>query len=96
MIFDDAGLDDPLVSGRDWIAQRILATRILIVKYEAAIDALSVGGVQSYQLDTGQTRQLVTKMQLGSLQLMIGRLESRLSTLEQRLGAARIYVRPAW
>lgn len=96
MTCDDLGDGgDPLISGREWIAQRIAATRLLIVKYEAAVDALSTGA-QSYQLDTGQTRQFVTKAQLGSLQLTISRLESRLSVLEQRLGAARFNVRPGW
>lgn len=60
-----------------------------------AIRALATGA-QSYQLDTGQTRQLVTKAQLGSLQLTYSRLGSEISTLQQRLGCARIYVRPAW
>jgi len=78
-----------------WIIDRINATKTLIIKYEAAIDALS-SGVQSYQLDTGQTRQLVSKAQLGSLQSTLAGLESRLATYQQRLGCARIYVRPAW
>jgi hypothetical protein len=80
---------------RTWIDERIAATKALIVTYEAAIDALS-SGAQSYQLDTGQTRQLVSKPQLGSLQLTLSRLESRLSTYQQRLGRARFYLRPGW
>ena len=79
----------------EWIQERITATKALIVKYEAAVDAIS-SGAQSYQLDTGQTRQFVTKAQLGSLQLTITRLESRLATYQQRLGCGRMYVRPGW
>jgi hypothetical protein len=86
--FDDA--DDEA-----WTRSRIVATKALIVAYEAAILALSTGA-QSYQLDTGQTRQLVTKAHLGSLELTLKRLESRLSTLQQKLGKARFYVRPGW
>jgi hypothetical protein len=78
-----------------WITDRINATRALIVKYEAAIDALS-NGAQSYQLDTGQTRQLVSKVQLPSLLSTLSGLEARLASYEQRLGCARAYVRPAW
>lgn len=78
-----------------WIQDRITETRALIVAYEAAILAISTGS-QSYSLDTGQTRQVVTKAQLGSLQLTLSRLEARLSTYEQRLGCGRLYVRPSW
>jgi hypothetical protein len=78
-----------------WTNERIAATKALIVVYEAAVDALA-SGAQSYQLDTGQTRQLVSKAQLGSLQLTLSRLESRLSTYQQRLGKARFYLRPGW
>jgi hypothetical protein len=80
---------------REWITDRINATRALIVKYEAALDAFAMGA-QSYSLDTGQTRQTITKQQLGSVQLTLSRLESRLSTYEMRLGCARLYMRPAW
>lgn len=86
--FDDC--DD-----RTWNLERIAATKLLIIVYEGAIDALS-SGAQSYQLDTGQTRQLVSKAQLGSLQLTLTRLESRLATLQMRIGRARFYVRPGW
>jgi hypothetical protein len=80
---------------RQWILDRIEATKALIIKYEDAVDSLSTGA-QSYQIDTGQTRQFVTKAQLGSIQLTISRLESRLSTYQMRLGCARLYVRPGW
>lgn len=78
-----------------WIAERIAAKKALIVKYETALDELA-GGAQSYQLDTGQSRQLVTKADLGSMRLYIKQLESDISTLEARLGCGRTYVRPAW
>lgn len=80
---------------RQWILDRINATRGLIVKYEEAIDAFALGA-QTYSLDTGQSRQTVTRSQLGSVQLTLSRLESRLSTYEMRLGCARLYARPAW
>jgi hypothetical protein len=91
------GPSDPFDDGDDraYNLERVAATKLLIVKYEQAIDALSTGA-QSYQLDTGQTRQLVSKAQLGSLQLTLTRLEARLATLQMRSGKARFYVRPGW
>jgi hypothetical protein len=88
-------MSDGCCDDTTWICDRINATRALIVKYEAAIDALSTGA-QSYQLDTGQTRQLVSKVQLPSLLSTLSGLEARLATYEQRLGCARLYVRPGW
>lgn len=88
-------MSDDCCDDTTWIQERITATKALIVKYEEAVDALSTGA-QSYQLDTGQTRQLVSKAQLGSIQLTITRLEARLATYQQRLGCARLYVRPGW
>lgn len=87
----------PFDDGDDvqWNADRIAETKLLILKYENAIFALS-DGAQSYQLDTGQTRQLVSKAQLGSLQLTLTRLEARLATLQMRFGRARFNVRPGW
>lgn len=79
----------------DWVRERIERTKELIVKYEDALDAIS-NGAQSYSLDTGQTRQVVTKSQLGSIQLTLSRLEARLSTYQQRLGSGVLYVRPHW
>lgn len=87
---------DECCSGDDWIKARIVKTRELIEKYEDALDQLSAGAVQSYQLDTGQTRQMVTKADLGNIQRTLSRLESRLGTLEARLGCAQSIGRPAW
>ena len=79
-----------------WLDERITATKAMIVAYEDAVLALSTGA-QSYQLDTGQTRQLVSKAQLGSVQLTLQRLESRLATLQARRGGcAQINMRPGW
>jgi hypothetical protein len=79
----------------EWVIDRIAATKALIIKYEEALDAFALGA-QSYSLDTGQTRQVVTRSQLGSIQLTLSRLESRLSTYQMRMGCARLVVRPHW
>lgn len=84
-----------MIDDTEWLMERIAATKALIIKYEEAIDTVSTDG-QSYSMDTGQTRQLVTQAQLGSLQLTLQRLETRLSTYQQRLCGAQTYVRPGW
>lgn len=78
-----------------WLSERLERTKALIVAYEDALEAIS-SGAQNYTLDTGQTRQVVTKAQLGSIQLTLQRLETRLATLQQRLCGAPQYVRPGW
>ena len=75
---------------------RLTAKKAAIVAYEAAITAVA-GGAQSYSLDTGQTRQVVTKANITEMRNMVAQLESDISTLQQRLyGCGRTYVRPGW
>lgn len=81
---------------RTWLEARLEKTKTLIVAYEDAITSLATGAVQSYQLDTGQTRQLVTKVHLGALQRTLDSLENRYSTLQLRLGCGRSHARPAF
>lgn len=75
--------------------ERISVVKSQIVAYEDAAAAL-IGGVQSYTLDTGQTRQTVTRFDLGALTSMIDRLYNRLATLEARAYGGAVTVRPAW
>jgi len=62
-----------------WLEERIAATANLIEQYEAAILALSSGAVLSYTIDTGQTRQTVTKQQLNIVRATLDELEQRLA-----------------
>ena len=72
-----------------WIDARIARTKTMIVDIENAIDALAVQGMASYRLDTGQTAQTVTKLDLGSLRLELNQMDNRLATLcARRDGAA--------
>jgi hypothetical protein len=76
---------------------RITATQNQIIAYEAAIDALVAGGAQNYMLDTGQSRQSVTKLDLATLQKNLDAMYNRLVTLEARLnGSGTVTTRPAW
>ena len=81
---------------RAYYEERIVAKKALILKLEAAIDSISTGA-QSYSIDTGQTRQVVTRANLSETRNMIARLESDISTLQQRIyGCGRFQVRPGW
>lgn len=80
-----------------FLQARIDATKAQIIAYEDAAAALASGGVQSYTLDTGQSRQTVTRLDLDNLQKTIDSLYNRLATLEARLnGSGTITARPAW
>jgi len=81
---------------RTFIQGRIDATKLQIIAYEDAALALA-GGVQSYTLDTGQSRQTVTKLDLIDIQTTIESLYNRCATLEARLnGSGVLIARPAW
>ena len=79
-----------------WLQERITAKQNLIVAYETAISALA-GGAQTYSLDTGQTRQVVSKANLSEMRNMVRALESDLATLRLRLsGCGTFQGRPGW
>lgn len=80
-----------------FLLDRIEATKTQIIAYETAIEALgAAGGVQSYSLDTGQTRQSVTRYDLPRLTTTLDSLYNRLATLEARAYGGSTYVRPGW
>ena len=80
-----------------FIAGRIATVKDLIVAYEGAITALISGTVQSYTLDTGQSVQKVTKLDIASLQRKVDSLYNQLVTLDARTtGGGSITVRPAY
>jgi hypothetical protein len=80
----------------EWLAERIAAKKAALLAFDSAITALA-GGAQTYSLDTGQTRQVVSKANLSEMRIMVSKLESEISTLQQRLnGCGRFQVRPGW
>lgn len=82
---------------RKFIKERITVTKAMIVAYEDAVTALGTqGGVVSYTLDTGQSRQTVTRADISSLNRMLDSLYNRLATFEARLYGASLTARPAW
>lgn len=78
-----------------WLEARITKTKALIEAYEDAMLALATGA-QSYSLDTGQTRQTVTKANLSEMRNAIMILENRLATLEARLEGAGLQAVPGF
>ena len=76
---------------------RIDALAISIPIYETAIDALGTGGAQEYLIDTGQTRQRVTKLDLKNLQATLDSMLNRYTTACARLNGGNVSIgRPAW
>ena len=80
-----------------FLQARIDAVKLRIVVYEDAITALVTGGVQQYTLDTGQTRQTVTKLDIDNLQKALDSMMNQLATWQARLnGSGVIHVRPGY
>ena len=72
--------------------------KTLIFKYDEAIAALLSGGHQSYQLDTGQSMQRVTRFNIKEIQEMRDIAAGRLADLAVRLRktAGQKQGLPAW
>lgn len=87
---------DQDISEQIWLESRICAAESAIVKYEDAILQLSTGAVQSYTLDTGQTRQTVTKANLTELRHALSGLENRREVLRAKLYGGTVNVRPGF
>lgn len=81
---------------REFLRERITATKLQIVAYEGAIDALA-SGVTSYSLNTGQSQQSVTRASIPDINKTLDALYNRLVTLEARLtGGGVTRVIPTW
>lgn len=81
-----------------WLDQ-ITKTQERIVTLDAATLAIETGAIESYTLDTGQTRQTVTKANIAVLERVLSSLLNKLATLEARCniaGAGTTLVRPSF
>ena len=68
-----------------------------IANYNDAITALIVNGVSQYELDTGQNKQKVTRLDLPQLEKTLESLYNQYTTLCARLtGSGVMNMRPAW
>ena len=72
--------------------------RILLYSVNVGIKTLLSSNHQSYQLDTGQSSQRVTRLSLAELQAMRGELMFQINELEINLGIKPICqnVQPGW
>ncbi len=80
-----------------FLRERIASTKAIIIELETAMANLVSGAILSYTLDTGQTRQTVTRLEISSLKNVINSKYNLLSILEARLtGGGVITVNPVW
>lgn len=68
-----------------FLAAQLEQTEQMITATNTAIIAI-LGGAQSYTLDTGQSRQTVTKSTLGELRLALRELDNRRKEIRSELG----------
>jgi hypothetical protein len=84
------GIDDFLLTQIEPLKARIAA-------YILASSELASGAIQSYELESGQTRQKVTKANIDLLEQAISAAMNQLTTLEARLcGSGTIRVIPSF
>lgn len=87
-------MSDPCCDDQFWQDQ-LTAAKNLVTAYNAAILALATGGAQSYTLETGQSRQVVTKFNLTELKNVRNSLLNEVATLEIRIcGTASTHLVP--
>ena len=80
-----------------YLEARIAATEARILGYETAISTLTTGGAQSFTLDTGQTRQVVTMFNITEIRKALVADISLLADLCNLLyGTGTVTARPAW
>jgi hypothetical protein len=70
--------------------ERLAAAKVRAIAMEEALLGLVAGNIQSYQLDTGQTRQLVTRANLATLRDSLESTYNLISTLSNRLGCGGV------
>lgn len=79
-----------------WLGQ-LTKAQALADAIDTAITGLTLGTIQSYTLDTGQSRQTVTKVDLAALAAMQDQVNNRITTLEARLyGCGTVIAGPAF
>ncbi len=77
----------------DFLLEQVEPIKAKIIAYNAAIVGLASGAILSYEIETGQTRQKVTKNNIEVLEGAVTGLMNLLTTLEARLcgtGVVRI------
>ena len=69
----------------------------ILAWYDASLALSSNSGVLSYTIDTGQTKQTVTRNDLSMIEAKISSLENKCAVYETRLtGRGTTNARPGW
>lgn len=80
-----------------YLAERIERTKLQIEALEDAVIAVSTDAIESYTLDTGQSRQTVTKSNIDVLNKVLDSLYNRLTIFQNRLnGTGTVIGVPRW
>ena len=80
-----------------FLEQQLSDVEAAIAAFRAALLALATGGVQSYMLDTGQTRQTVTKANLTEMRRAVDSMMNERAVLRAQLGrGGHTYVVPGF
>ena len=80
-----------------FLYERMAGIKATIIAYETAHASISADDKASYQLDTGQTRILVTRHNLTTLENAIKAQYNLLSTIQARVcGGGQTRIVPGW
>lgn len=80
-----------------FLQERIAKTKEQIVALEDAAAGIMSGAIVSYTLDTGQSRQTVTKANVNQINTALDSLYNRLASLQARCnGGGTVIGRAAW
>jgi hypothetical protein len=88
-----------ITNSTQYYSDELQNSRILLYETNKAILALTTGGHQNYQIDTGQSSQRVTRLDLSMLRDQSTNLLYRIRELEIYLGVGKPAVRhvtPGW
>ncbi len=81
----------------EFLTQQITAAQNAIMAYNEARIQLGTSGIQSYTIDTGQSKQTVTRANLTEIQNMINSLNNELAVLCARRDGGNVFTGgPAW
>ena len=82
------------MSRQFWV-DRIAIVEAQIAAYEGVLDAFAANNtLQSYSIDTGQSRTNVSRSQLASIRLLLDGLYNRLAVLNARVYGSAGVMRP--
>lgn len=96
VITDDSGSGSE--SSLNFWENQLSNLKILLYRTNEAIQALTTGNHKAYKLDTGQSTQEVTRLDLGVLQQNVINYTSQIQDLEIKLGYTKsaVQVIPLW